>query len=310
MNLIELEAGPSRLVIAEVGAEARAWRVGDVDLLWPGDPAIWDQISPVLYPVVGWTRDGARVGGKHYDLGLHGFAARADFVVEMLERDFARLVAHDEAWTRKIYPFAFRLAIEYRLAPTSLEIVIEVANPGDAPAPYACGLHPGFRWPFAGGSREGARVRFEKPETGEVPTVAPGGLIGTGKRRVPMEGRDLPLSNELFAKDAVCFLSPESRSLRFEQANGSAIEMDFSGFPHAALWMRPGAPFLCLETWTGYSDPEGFTGDLFEKPSMRVLGARRNGAPSRDIPVFSGLNGAHSSLLALRSATGISRGKD
>ena len=29
-----------------------------IDLLWPGDPAIWSQISPILFPVVGWTRDG------------------------------------------------------------------------------------------------------------------------------------------------------------------------------------------------------------------------------------------------------------
>ena len=47
--------------------------------------------------------------------------------------------------------------------------------------------------------------------------------------------------------------------------------MDFSGFDQAALWTRSGAPFLCLEAWTGYSDPEGFAGDLFDKPSMRVL---------------------------------------
>jgi galactose mutarotase-like enzyme len=37
--------------------------------------------------------------------------------------------------------------------------------------------------------------------------------------------------------------------------------------------MRPGAPFLCLEAWTGYSDPEGFTGELKDKPGMRLLGA-------------------------------------
>jgi galactose mutarotase-like enzyme len=79
------------------------------------------------------------------------------------------------------------------------------------------------------------------------------------------------LSDELFARDAVCFLNARSRLLRFEQADGSAISMDFSDFEHAALWMRPHAPFLCLEAWTGYSDPEGFAGDLFEKPSMRVL---------------------------------------
>ena len=46
-----------------------AWSVGGRDLLWPGDPAIWDQISPILFPVVGWTRDGARVAGRQYPLG-------------------------------------------------------------------------------------------------------------------------------------------------------------------------------------------------------------------------------------------------
>ena len=47
--------------------------------------------------------------------------------------------------------------------------------------------------------------------------------------------------------------------------------MEFSGFSHVALWTRPGAPFLCLEAWTGYSDPEGFAGELLESRGMRVL---------------------------------------
>jgi galactose mutarotase-like enzyme len=85
-----------------------------------------------------------------------------------------------------------------------------------------------------------------------------------------MNGNVLELNDELFAKDALCFLSPMSRSLRFVGASGAAIEMALGDFPHAALWTRPGAPFLCLEAWTGYSDPEGFAGDLFEKPGMRV----------------------------------------
>ena len=59
--------------------------------------------------------------------------------------------------------------------------------------------------------------------------------------------------------------------------------MDFSGFSKAALWTRPGAPFLCLEAWTGYSDPEGFAGDLFEKPAMRALGP---GARARHQAVY------------------------
>lgn len=285
---VSLASSGARALIAPHGAEARAWSVGGRELLWPGDPVIWGQISPILYPVVGWTRDGARVAGRHYPLGLHGFAATQDFEVQAAGADFARLTLADNAATRALYPFAFRLAVEYRLNADALAIAIEVENPDSEPAPYACGLHPGFRWPFASKARDGARVRFEKEERAEVPVIAPGGLIGATRRAIPLEGRDLALSDALFANDALCFLDPASRSLRFEEAGGDAIEMDFRGFQHAALWMRPGAPFLCLEAWTGHSDPEGFTGDLFQKPSMRVLQAgekARHEARYRFLPV-------------------------
>ncbi|MBV8663787.1 MAG: aldose 1-epimerase family protein [Hyphomicrobiales bacterium] len=269
--MLTLERDGAKLAVARLGAEARAWSVGGRDLLWPSDPAIWGQISPILYPVVGWTRDGARVNGRHYPLGLHGFAAAQDFTIEAAGADFARLTLADSPATRALYPFAFRLTVEYRLSADALAIALEVENPGPEPAPYACGLHPGFRWPFGGGPREGARVRFEESEQAQIPVMVPGGLVGAAKRTIPLEGSDLPLGDELFAQDALCFLNPASRSLRFEEAGGAAIEMDFRGFDHAALWTRPHAPFLCLEAWTGHSDPEGFAGDLFEKPSMRVL---------------------------------------
>ena len=275
-DCVVLASGSARASIALAGAEARRWSVAGRELLWPGDPAIWGQISPILYPVVGWTREGARVAGRQYPLGLHGFAAAEDFTLEEARADFARLTLSDNARTRALYPFAFQLAVEYRLSADALAIAIEIENPGDEPAPYACGLHPGFRWPFAGGPRAGARVRFEREEPAKVPVIAPGGLIGRESRAIPLLGRDLALSDELFAHDALCFLNPASRSLRFEEPSGAAIEMDFHGFDHAALWTRPRAPFLCLEAWTGYSDPEGFIGDLFEKPSMRALqGGRR-----------------------------------
>jgi len=281
---IALAAGEARLAIARRGAEAIAWSVGGVELLWPSDPAIWDQISPILYPVVGWTRDGGvRVGGRRYPLKVHGFAAAQDFLVEAAGGDFARLTLRDNPATRALYPFAFTLAVEYRLGGTTLEVAVEVGNPGDEPAPYACGVHPGFRWPFAAGGRDGAVVRFEKDEPAEVPVIAPGGMVSQARRPIPLRDRTLTLSDALFADDALCFVNPASRSLRFEQADGSAIALDFSGFGLAALWTRPGAPFLCLEAWTGYSDPEGFAGDLFEKPSMRVL---QPGARARHVATY------------------------
>ena len=271
MTAIELASGAARVSVALAGAEARSWRVAGRDLLWPGDPAIWPDISPILYPVVGWTRDGARVAGRQYALGLHGFARFQTFATETVRPDFVRLVLRDNERTRAVYPFAFTLAVEYRLSGDALGMALEVENPGHEPAPYACGLHPGFRWPCGEKGRDGAFVRFDKPERGEVPMIAPGGLVSEATRPLRMNGCDLPLSNSLFAGDAVCFLDCMSRSLAFHDASGASIAMEFPGFQHAALWTRPGSPFLCLEAWTGYSDPEGFSGGLFEKPSMRVL---------------------------------------
>jgi galactose mutarotase-like enzyme len=272
MTEITLTHGEARATIALLGAEARQWRVAGRDLMWPGDPAIWSDISPILYPVVGWTRNGEeRVDGRTYPLALHGFARFEAFDVESSTADFARLTLRDDARTRAVYPFAFALAVEYRLSADALAIAIEVANPGAVTAPYACGLHPGFRWPLGAEGREGALVRFDQLERPEVPLIATGGLIGKTMRPIPLQGRDLLLTDGLFARDALCFLDCESRSLAFVDASGASITMEFPSFPHSALWTRPGAPFLCLEAWTGYSDPDGFEGELIDKPGMRAL---------------------------------------
>lgn len=114
--------------------------------------------------------------------------------------------------------------------------------------------------------------------------LAPGGLVSPRRRPIPIRGAVLDVTDELFAHDALCFIDPASRSLKFVGASGAAIEMALGDFRHAALWTRPGAPFLCLEAWTGYSDPEGFEGDLFEKPAMRVL---QPGGKERCAAVYS-----------------------
>ena len=67
MTEITLAHGDAQATIALLGGEARQWRIAGRDLLWPGDPAIWPDISPILYPVVGWTRNGEeRVDGRRY----------------------------------------------------------------------------------------------------------------------------------------------------------------------------------------------------------------------------------------------------
>ena len=132
---------------------------------------------------------------------------------------------------------------------------------------------PRYLWPNGAGLAVYIAVNLEHFAFGEGlgAELAPGGLVRATTRPIPLCGRNLPLSDALFERDALCFLDCKSRSLAFVDASGASITMEYPSFQHVGLWMRPGAPYLCLEPWTGYSDPAGFTGDLFDKPGMRVL---------------------------------------
>jgi galactose mutarotase-like enzyme len=253
------------------GAELRAWRVGGEDMLWSPQAEIWDRTAPILFPVVGWTRDSQiRVGEKSYPLGLHGFAWKKRFAVAEQGDDYLRLALSEDEETRSLYPFAFRLEVEFRLSAGTLEKTLIVANSGEEAAPYACGLHPAFRWPLAGSDGEHA-ILFEGDERSEVPVIAPGGLFSVRRRPVPLEGRRLPISPSLLADEALCFLDANSRRIEYRNENGACLTVELRDFPHIALWSLPPAPFLCIEAWTGHGDPEDFAGDVFEKPSMRRL---------------------------------------
>ncbi len=279
---IELVCGAARAAIATHGAQALTWRAGGVDLLWTPDPAIWDETAPVLFPVCGWTRNGeVRISGKTYPLGLHGFARFEDF--ELVERrpDFVRLVLCDNARTRAQYPYSFELSISYRLREAALEIETYVNNSGERTMPYAFGLHPGFRWPFVSGAMQKDDIQFDEVERQDIPMIAPGGLFSKRTRPVVLEGgRRLTLTPQTFESEALCFLDCASRGLEWRGPGGQSLRVAMEGFRHLVLWSRPGAPFLCIETWTGYGDPEDFVEDLAQKPSMIHLspGERRRHA--------------------------------
>jgi len=250
---------------------------------------VWPQTAPILFPVVGWTREGRiRHRGESYPLSLHGFAARKDFSVVEEGVDFARLRLDADAETRTLYPFDFRLDAIYRLEETALVWTLEASNRGPEPMPYALGLHPGFRWPLAG-SAATHRFVFDAPERPQVPVIAPGGLFSPDNRAVPLEGRSLAITPELMAQEALCFLDIASRGAVFDNGAGARLRVDLDDFPHLALWARPPAPFLCIEAWTGHGDPVGFAGELADKPSMRLLAP---GATARHSLRFSLESGA------------------
>jgi galactose mutarotase-like enzyme len=211
-----------------------------------------------------------RVGGETYPMEIHGFAPESEFSVLERSGDAVRLMLEDNEETQKRFPFAFRLEVAYRLTDDALSAEFRVANPGDKPLPFALGTHPGFRWPFAEGSRGDYAIEFEAVEEPSVPVITAEGLFSSEKRPVPLQGQRLPLDEKVLAREALCFLDARSRSVSFA-GPGGAIRVSAENFSHWALWSLPGAPFISIEAWTGHGDPDGFAGDITEKPSMRFL---------------------------------------
>jgi len=272
-GFVEIAAGRHVARIAARGAEVVSWTAAGRELLWSGDPDWWPKVSPILFPIVGRVRDGRiLVDGVAYPLGIHGFAASQRFTLVEASADAAGFELRDSAETLACYPFRFTLSVRYRLTEFGLSIGITVANRGDAAMPYAVGVHPGFRWPLADRPRDGHAVRFAAQERAEVPVLSARGLFTDRMRPVPLAGRVLPLSDALFEPGALCFLDAASPSMTYEASpDGPAIRLVAENLPHLALWTQPGAGFLCLEAWSGHGDPDDFTGELWDKPSMRVL---------------------------------------
>ncbi|RFB81605.1 aldose 1-epimerase family protein [Methylovirgula sp. 4M-Z18] len=271
-TFLTLQSGDSLARIALTGAEPLVWRVAERDLLWTPDPAYWSATSPILFPLVGWARNGEiRVDGRTYPMGVHGFAASKTFDVVARSANAATLRLRNDPATHAGFPFHFMLDVTYRLDQDALISMFDISNPGTEPLPYALGVHPGFCWPFAGGAQSEYSLHFPRDERAEVPIIAPDGLFSREARPIPLKDRTLPLSPELFAREALCLLHAASPSLSFAHKDGAAIELICEDFPHFAFWTKPGAPYLCLEAWTGHGDPVGFTGDIREKPSMRLL---------------------------------------
>ena len=260
--------------IALMGAEPVSWTVAGREYLWSGDPAHWNRHAPWLFPVVGASAGGTvRVAGQAYPMAQHGFARDLPFTVVAQAADLVRLRLADSDATRAHYPFPFRLDIEARVRPGSLDLDVTVANPGTEPLPYALGFHPAFPWPFADGERRaegGYRVVFERPERAMAPEVGPGGLLLREERPIPLAGDTLPLDPAMFT-EALVFRDAASRTMRFVAPGGRTIAMAMRDYPHLAVWTKPAAPFLSLECWTGHADWAGFAGELSERESQRLL---------------------------------------
>ena len=259
--------------INEQGAELCSIEGADgFEYLWQADPAVWARHAPVLFPIVGKLRNGSYVlNGKTYELSPHGFARDISFelITESKTLLVFQLMPTDQ--TLKSYPFKFALNIIYQLNGNRLEIGYEVQNNGTDVMPFSIGAHPAFN---LHGPVEECFLEFEKAETLTTSLLSSKGLLTEETAPVLAETNILPLSKTLFDRDALILLDFKSDKITLGSHKSSRrLTVEFPGFPQLGIWAKPGAPFVCIEPWYGYADPEQPYGDIMNKPGIQQLAA-------------------------------------
>ncbi|RYZ30165.1 MAG: aldose 1-epimerase family protein [Sphingobacteriales bacterium] len=203
----------------------------------------------------------------------HGFARERQFTVESQTNDEAIFSFVSDESTLAVFPFAFRFRIKYALLNDSLSVSYEVLNTGDDDMYFSVGAHPAFKLPLAEGTAyQDYYLEFETPEsTGRWP-ISADGLIETASQPLLENSATLPLTRELFSRDALVMKGLKSSVVSLRSAKTPhGLEFEFPGFPFLGLWAAKGGDFVCIEPWCGIADPVTTNQQLDTKEGINKL---------------------------------------
>ncbi|MCF0133016.1 MAG: aldose 1-epimerase family protein [Blautia sp.] len=266
-----------RITAAEYGAELQS--IYDLErnqeVLWQGDPAFWARRSPVLFPNVGKHYNNIyRISGKEYLSRQHGFARDMVFsCIEKTDCTITYLLKSDEE-TLKVYPFAFDLKITYTLQDRDLSVKWEISTPGYDTIYFTIGGHPAFNVPVLPGTlQQDYSLYFNKKDKLEYFLIYPGSGVADTKTKHTLELNDgtCSIDPHMFDNDAL-IIDEQITKTGIRYPDGSPyLEMSCEGFPCFGIWNSPGAPFVCLEPWSGRCDDYGYDGELSDRPFINKV---------------------------------------
>ena len=260
--------------INPLGAQLSELRdAADRNLQWQGDPAVWAGRAPILFPIIGMLVGGQyRTGGRTFALSRHGFARGLRFALADAGPRSATFRLCADAQTRAVYPFEFELDVNFTVEEASLAVTSWIRNRGESDLPASLGYHPAFAWPLPYGEARAAHfIEFEDDEPAGVRRLDGNGLLLPQRFPTPVANRRLALRDDLFSADALILDRIVSRSVSYGSEVGPRIAVSFPGVPYLGIWSKPGANFICIEPWQGVTDPQGFNGELKDKPGSLTI---------------------------------------
>jgi galactose mutarotase-like enzyme len=273
---VSLSSGDLTAEVNPLGAQLSTLRDrARRDLLWDGDPAVWNGLAPLLFPIVGTLAGGCyRLNSKVYPLPRHGFARGRMFdVLESTPAAAAFRLRADET-SLQVYPFHFELELRFALDGPTLSVTAFVRNTGKEDMPASFGFHPALRWPLPFGQERSSHfIEFARDEPAPIRRLNTDGLLTPERHPTPISRRRLALADALFQNDVIIFDEIQSRSVTYGADSGPRLRISYPDAPYLGVWTKPQAHFICIEPWHGVSDIAGFAGDFRAKTGVFTVAA-------------------------------------
>jgi galactose mutarotase-like enzyme len=242
--------------------------------LWQADPAVWNWHAPNLFPTVGESLDKElHVDGQSYPIERHGFARKSEFALLPSTATHAVFSLRSSKKTLAVYPYRFEFQVAYALEGRTLTVNYRVLNEDSQPVYFAVGGHPAFRVPLLPGEDYADYyLEFEADAALDRHLISQEGYFTGQTEAVPLDGRKLHLTKDLFNEDALVFKDLQSRSISLRSTrNPHVLTVSFRAFPYLGIWAKPAAPFVCIEPWLGCADTEGKPVAIQDKELIQVV---------------------------------------
>lgn len=260
--------------VAGTGGELRSIRTADgTEYLWQPDPAFWVRQAPHLFPFVGRLMEGRYLlDGESYELGCHGFFRDQELTLLEQTGESVLLGLTENQGTLAVYPRPFCVRLGYRLAESRVEILFQVENTGEKPMAFGYGGHPGFFVPL----EEGLAFEDYCLDFGESCQPLQVGMSDACFIQGPdtpyplTENRYLPLTHDLFDRDAIILKNTPSVVTLRSRKGRRGVTVSYPGMPYLGIWHKPkaAAPYVCLEPWVSLPGRQDLIEDFGEKPDL------------------------------------------
>ncbi|MBN1776550.1 MAG: aldose 1-epimerase family protein [Clostridiales bacterium] len=265
------------VTVNERGAEL--WSVrGETEYLWQGDPAVWADRAPTIFPFVARLYGGKyTVNGEPYRLPIHGFAVHCLFTAVEKSRNAVTLELKDTKLTRALYPWPFSFRVRYALSGSRLDIGYSVENTGEETMFFGLGGHPGFNVPLEDGlAFTDYELRFQAPCAPERVQFTPDCFITGETKPFPLENGDtLRLKHDSFDDDAVVLTSAANAVTLQTNKGRRGVRVSYPQMPYLGIWHRPktAAPYVCIEPWSSLPARDGEVTEFIGHPGLISLPA-------------------------------------